>query len=79
MNTLHWFLSLDPCFVLQKKANSDTFLVETEASSFQSHSELLAEFVVICINVMLESGQLGLGSSRPESTRPVLYDIVSTF
>ena len=33
MNTLHWFLSLDPCFVLQKKANSHTFSVETETSS----------------------------------------------
>ena len=33
----------DPCFELQKKASSNTFPVETEASSFQSHSELLAE------------------------------------
>ena len=30
------FFTLDPCFVLQKKANSNTSLVEMEASSFQS-------------------------------------------
>ena len=26
MDTLHWFLSLDPCFVLQKKAKLGYFL-----------------------------------------------------
>ena len=36
MDMVRWFLSLDLCFDLQKKANSDTFPVEMEANSFQS-------------------------------------------
>ena len=39
IDRLHRFLSLDPCFVRQKKTNLET----TEASSILSHSEHLAE------------------------------------
>ena len=76
---------------LQKKANSDSFLVEAEASSFQSfgtpHGNLCYScgYSFICrvrIGLSCPYGQVGLSQlgriDSAGSTRPVLHDIVNT-
>ena len=69
MNISQKFLSLDPCFVLQKNANSDTYGCPWAPALFHSHSEPLAENFASLIDAVLEIGSTRIWSSRPKSTR----------